>query len=155
MPNPIFYLLTMATSILPFLDILNESNSGCNSTHPDVEAKFFAALLSCPSLAHNVANRCNAFTSSNKKAWRTVHLAPMLMPGAIWMLMPGAIWKNSPSKRKCSLKRKDIRDAELFNHLPKNIEKHPPLQEATTSTWESPAVGEQSLPSTAAPIFRT
>ena len=136
MPNAIFYLLTMATSILPFLDIFNESNSGCNSTHPDVEAKFFAALLSCPSLAHNVANRCNAFTSSHKKAWRTVHLAPMLMPGAIW--------ENSPSKRKGYLK-----------HLPKNIEKHPPLQEATTSTWESPAVGEQSLPSTAAPIVRT
>ena len=104
----VFNLLTMATSILPFLNILNESNSGCNSTHPDGESKFFAALLSCPSLAHNVATHSPQATRKP-------------------MLMPGAIWKNSPSKPMIFKTKRHKGCRIFFNHLPRsNIEKNIP-----------------------------
>ena len=111
-----FYLLTMAMSILPFLDMFNETNSGCNSTHPDVESKFSAALLSCPSLAHSAANRCNAFTSSNKKPWRTAHVRPCFCRG-----------QSGEIRYPMICKTKRHTGCIFFNHLPekkKTLKKH-------------------------------
>ena len=146
--------LTMAMSILPFLDMFNETNSGRNSTHPDVESKFSAALLSCPSLAHSVANRCNAFTSSNKKAWRTAHVRPCFCRG-----------QSGEIRHPMICKTKRHTGCIFFNHLPKkSIKKTLPFKKPQhlhlpLKTWKPPTgiptAGERSLPSTAAPIVRT
>ena len=94
LPNAIFYLLTMVTSILPFFGTFQMKATRvyniCNSTHPDVESKVFRSFTLVP-----------FFGSQCCQSLQRIHLkqqAPMLMPG-------GNNWRNSPSPMIFKTKR--------------------------------------------------